>query len=277
MRVCHSSGGVSHPELQPSPGTGALQHQQTGSNSHRGRAQSQQQSPTRQTASHSQEGRTYGASLTTQDSHRQDSWRRDVLPEALPRTGVLESQRWDAQRSRLGQLRSWETAMPGPPDRQSSSGQQVLPREGKQWREAFRDVSTTEGFGHQESADLFPAQALHRTILEEAKPSLVTAVVGQNIQLVCKTGVSPLSRVEWMKNSRPVSSDRHTYQSDGSLVISHVEPQDAGTYTCRTSHGRTESRQIQLHITEHQSSALAEGERGRALHKAAQEHGGLSR
>lgn len=47
-----------------------------------------------------------------------------------------------------------------------------------------------------------------RTILEEAKPSLVTAVVGQNIQLVCKTGVSPLSRVEWMKNGRPVSSDR---------------------------------------------------------------------
>lgn len=47
-----------------------------------------------------------------------------------------------------------------------------------------------------------------RTILEEAKPSLVTAAVGQNIQLVCKTGVSPLSRVEWMKNSRPIFSDR---------------------------------------------------------------------
>ncbi|NXR30918.1 PPN protein, partial [Zosterops hypoxanthus] len=226
MRVCHSSGG------------------------------GQQQSPTRQTGSQSQEGRTYGASLPTQDSHRQDSWRRDVLPKALPRTGVVESQRWDTQRSSLGQLRPWETAMPGPSDRQRSSGHQGLPQEGKHAN------GITFSF---------------RTVLEEAKPSLVTAVVGQNIQLVCKTGMSPLSRVEWMKNSRPVSSDRHTYQSDSSLVISHVQPQDAGTYTCRTSDGRTESRQIQLHITEYQSSVLAEGERGRVLHKAEQQHGGLSR
>lgn len=48
---------------------------------------------------------------------------------------------------------------------------------------------------------------------------------------------------------------RHTYQSDSSLVISHVEPGDAGTYTCRTSDGSTESRQIQLQITGELSSA----------------------
>ncbi|NXM39917.1 PPN protein, partial [Gymnorhina tibicen] len=241
MRVCHSSVGGR-------------------------RAQGQQQTPTREAANHSQEGRTYGASHPTQHSHRQDSWRRDVLPESLPRTGVLESQRWDTRRSRLdslGQLRSWETAVPGPSDRQSSSGQQVLPREGKQGEEGSRSANgITFSF---------------RTILEEAKPSLVTAVVGQNIQLVCKTGVSPASRVEWMKNSRPVSSDRHTYQSDSSLVISHVEPEDAGTYMCLTSDGRMESRQIQLQITEHQSTVLAEGERGRVLHKADQQHQGLSR
>ncbi|XP_018763145.2 papilin isoform X6 [Serinus canaria] len=236
-------------------------------------AQGQQQSPTRETASHSQEGKTYGASLPKQDSR---SWRRDVLTEPVPRTGVLESQR--SRLDSLGQLSSWDTALPGPSDRQSSSGQQVLSREGKQWHEAFRaDVSVTEGFRHQESADLFPAQALHRTILEEGKPPLVTAVVGENIQLVCKTGVSPLSRVEWMKNSRPVSSDRHTYQSDSSLVISHVEPEDAGTYTCLTSDGGTETRQIQLQITEYQSTVLAEGERGRVLQEANQQRRGLSR
>ncbi|NXB58383.1 PPN protein, partial [Struthidea cinerea] len=236
MRVCHSSVG------------------------------GQQQSPTRETASQSQEGRTYGAAHPTQYSHRQDSWRRDVLPESLPRTGVLESQRWDTRQSRLdslGQLRPWETAVPGPSDRQSSSGQQVLPWEGKQGKEGSRSAN-----GITFSL---------RTILEEVKPSLVTAVVGQNIQLVCKTGMSPLSRVEWMKNSRPVSSDRHTYQSDSSLVISHVKPEDAGTYTCLTSDGRMESRQIQLQITEHQSTILAEGERGRVLHKADQQHRGLSR
>ncbi|NWW80141.1 PPN protein, partial [Climacteris rufus] len=241
MRVCHSSVG------------------------------GQQQSPTRESASHSQEGRTYGASHPRQDSHRQDSWRRDTLPESLPRTGVLQSQRWDTQQSRLdslSQLRSRETAVPAPSERQSSSGQQMLPREGKQWHKAFRADGSRSANGITFS---------FRTILEEAKPSLVTAVVGQNIQLVCKTGMSPLSRVEWMKNSRPVSSDRHTYQSDSSLVISHVEPQDAGTYTCLTSDGRTESRQIELQITEYQSTVQAEGERGRVLHKANQQHGEFSR
>ncbi|NXR83135.1 PPN protein, partial [Pycnonotus jocosus] len=241
MRVCHSSVGAR-------------------------RAQGQQQSPTRQTASHSQEGRTHGASLLVQGSHRQDSWRRDVLAEALPRTGVVESQRWNTQRSRLdslGQLRSWEGAMPRPSDRQSSHGQQGLSREGKQGEEGSRSANgITFSF---------------RTVLEEAKPSLVTAIVGQNIQLVCKTGVSPLYRVEWLKNSRPVSSDRHTYHSDSSLVISHVQPGDAGTYTCRTSDGSTETRQIRLQITESQSPVLAEGERGRVLPKAEQQHGGLSR
>ncbi|NWR97452.1 PPN protein, partial [Motacilla alba] len=218
----------------------------------------QQQSPTRETASHSQEGRTYGASLPKQDSH---SWRRDVLPEALPRTGVLESHR--SRLDSLGQLRSWEAALPGPSDRQSSGGRQVLSREGKQGEEGSKSANgITFSF---------------RTILEEGKPHLVTAVVGQNIQLVCKTGMSPLSRVEWMKNSRPVSSDRHTYQSDSSLVISHVVPEDAGTYTCLTSDGRTESRQIQLQITEYQSSVLAEGERGRVLQEANQQRRGLPR
>uniref|UniRef100_A0A669PKL9 Papilin, proteoglycan like sulfated glycoprotein n=1 Tax=Phasianus colchicus TaxID=9054 RepID=A0A669PKL9_PHACC len=47
-----------------------------------------------------------------------------------------------------------------------------------------------------------------RAILEEAKPSLVTADKGQNIQLVCKASMSPFSRVEWLKDGRPVSSDR---------------------------------------------------------------------
>ncbi|NXA06253.1 PPN protein, partial [Sapayoa aenigma] len=219
----------------------------------------QQQSPVRQSASHSQEGRTYGASHPTQDSHRQDSRRSEVLPESLPRTGRLESQHWNTRQSKLdslSQLHLWETAVPGPSERQSRSGQQVMPHEGK--------LANRITFSF-------------RTILEDAKPSLVTAVVGQNIQLVCKTGMSSLSTVEWRKNGQPVSSDRHTYQSDSSLVISHVKPEDAGTYTCLTTDGRTESRQIQLQITEYQSTVLAEGERGRVLYKENQQHQGLPR
>ncbi|KFP67699.1 Papilin, partial [Cariama cristata] len=175
-------------------------------------------------------------------------------------TGPLQRQHTGSH-SHTGDAR-----VPEPPERQSSSGQPALPREGKQQHKAFgAGVSMMEGF--LASADSFPVRALHRghrgeegsrgasgitfsfrAILEEAKPSLVTAVVGQNIQLVCKTGMSPFSRVEWMKDGQPVSSDRHTYQSDSSLVISHAKPEDAGTYTCLISDGRTESRQIRLQI-----------------------------
>ncbi|OPJ83012.1 papilin isoform A [Patagioenas fasciata monilis] len=244
-------------------------------------AQGPQQPPLTESASHSQEGRAYVASHPTQDSHRQDSWRSEVPPESLPRTGVLESQRWGTQQSRWdsrSQRHWWETAVPGPSQRQSNSAQQVPAHEGKQWHKAFgADVSMTEGFGHQVSADSFAAWTLHRTILEEAKPFPVTAVVGQNVQLVCKTGMSPFSRVEWMKDSQPVSSDRHTYHSDSSLVISRVKPEDAGTYACITSDGRTERRQIQLQIIEYQNAVLAEGERGQVLHKENQQHRELSR
>ncbi|NWH47729.1 PPN protein, partial [Fregata magnificens] len=244
MRACHKSVGVRD-------------------------AWGQQQPPLRESASHSQEGRAYGASRPTQDSHRQDSWRSEVLPESLPRTGVLESQRWGTQQSRLdslSQLHLWERAVPVPSERQSSSGQQVLPHEGKQGPRREEGGRGANGIAFS-----------FRAILEEAKPSLVTAAVGQNIQLVCKTGMSPFSRVEWMKDGRLVSSDRHTYQSDSSLVISHVKLEDAGTYTCLISDGRTESREIQLQIIEYQSAVLAEGERGRVLHKENQQHRELSR
>ncbi|NXL48427.1 PPN protein, partial [Podilymbus podiceps] len=271
MRACHNSVGVGPLEQQPSPGTGALQHQHTGSRAPTGDARGQQQPPPREPASHSQEGRAYGASHPTQDGHRWGSWNSEVLPEPLPRPGMLEGQRWGTQQSRpesLSQLRLWGTAGPGPSERQSSHGEQLLPREGKQWHKA----SGADGSrGANGTAFSF------RAVLEEAKPSLVTGVVGQNIQLVCKAGTSPFSSVEWMKDGRLVSSDRHTLQSDSSLVISHVKPEDAGTYTCLISGGRTERRQIQLQITEYQSAVLAEGERGRVLHKENQQHGELSR
>ncbi|NXJ79879.1 PPN protein, partial [Trogon melanurus] len=266
MRVCHSSGGASPLEHQPSSATGALQRQHVGSSSRTEDAQGQQQP--REPASHSQEGRAYGASRPTQDGHRQDSWRREVPPASLPRTGVLESQRWDTQQSSLSQLHLWEPVGPRSSERQGSSDQHVLTREGNQWHKAF---------GAEGSRGASEITFSFRAILEEAKPSLVTAAVGQNIQLVCKTGMSPFSRVEWMKDGRPVSSDRHTYHSDSSLVISHIRPEDAGTYTCLISDGRTESRQIRLQIIEYQSAVLAEGERGRVLQKENQQHREISR
>ncbi|NWS76488.1 PPN protein, partial [Crotophaga sulcirostris] len=266
MRTCHSPGRVSPPEHQSSSGTGALQRHHAASHSRTGGARSQQ-APPGEPASHSQEGRTHGDSHPVQDSRRQDSWRRELLPEPWPRASVLESQ--GPQQGRLGslsQLHAWRTAVPRPSQTPGSGGRQALPREGRPGHEAFQAGVGANGIFFS-----------FRAILEESKPSLVTAVMGQNIQLVCKTGMSPFSRVEWMKNGLPVSSDRHTHQSDNSLVISHITLEDAGTYTCLITDGRAESRQVQLHITEHQSAVLAEGERGQVLHKESQQHRELSR
>ncbi|KFQ57036.1 Papilin, partial [Nestor notabilis] len=185
-------------------------------------------------------------------------------------TGALQQQHTSSG-SRTGDAR-----VPGSSERQRSSSQQELPQEGKQGQKALgADISITEGFGHQAPAEVFPVQALHRglggeesssgangitfsfrAILEEANPSLVTVAVGQNVQLICRAGMSPFSRVEWMKDGRPVSSDRHTYQSDSSLVISLAKLEDAGTYTCLVSDRRTETRQIQLQIIAQGSSLM---------------------
>ncbi|NXJ15763.1 PPN protein, partial [Odontophorus gujanensis] len=258
MRVCHSSVGISPLEHQPSSGTGALQQQNTGSRSHMDAAQGKQHPLPRESSSRGQEGGVYGASHPTQNRRGENnSWRSEVLPETLKRSGVMENQQWGTQQSRLKNLShlhlTRETAEPGHSQKQSSSGQQVLPRV----------PGITFSF---------------RAILKEAKPSLVTAVMGQNVQLVCKASMSPFSKVEWVKDGQPVSSDRHTYQSDSSLVISHVKLEDAGTYTCLISDGRAERRrQIQLQIIEYQSAVLAEGERGQVLHKENQQHRELPR
>ncbi|NXX83824.1 PPN protein, partial [Urocolius indicus] len=239
MRACHSSGGGSPLQHQPSPGTRTLQHQHASSRSHPGAAQGQQQPPPGGTASHSQEGRAHRASEPTPASHRWDSWRSEVLP----RPGVLGSQPWDTQ----GRWGSWE-------EQQRSSSPQALPREGKERHTAL-------GAGDSRTVLSF------RAVLEEAKTSPVTAVVGQNIQLVCKRVTSPFSRVEWMKDGRPVSSDRHSHQPDSSLLISHLKPEDAGTYTCLTPDGKTESQHIQLQVTEYQST----GGRGQLLPREQQQ------
>nr|XP_025951590.1 papilin isoform X11 [Dromaius novaehollandiae] len=291
MRACQDPAGVSPLERQHAPRAGTLQHQRTDSHTHPGDARGEWQPSLRESASHSQEGRVYGALHPTRGSHRVDSWRSDVLSESLPRTGVLASQRWGARRAeaggerRLGHLSQphviQEAAVSEHSERQSGSGQQALPHEGEQWPKAFgADASVTEGLGHQASAGSFPARALHRAILEEGRPSLVTAAVGQNIQLFCRIGTFPFSRVEWMKDGQPVSSDRYTYQSDSSLVISHIKSEDTGTYTCLISNGRTERlerRQIQLQIIEYQGAVLAESERGRVIHKENEQHRELSR
>ncbi|NXG28222.1 PPN protein, partial [Dromaius novaehollandiae] len=256
MRACQDPAGVSPLERQHAPRAGTLQHQRTDSHTHPGDARGEWQPSLRESASHSQEGRVYGALHPTRGSHRVDSWRSDVLSESLPRTGVLASQRWGARRAEAGGER-----------RLGHLSQPHVIQEAADLEESSRGTSDEIAFSF-------------RAILEEGRPSLVTAAVGQNIQLFCRIGTFPFSRVEWMKDGQPVSSDRYTYQSDSSLVISHIKSEDTGTYTCLISNGRTERlerRQIQLQIIEYQGAVLAESERGRVIHKENEQHRELSR
>ncbi|XP_056403044.1 papilin isoform X2 [Hyla sarda] len=92
--------------------------------------------------------------------------------------------------------------------------------------------------------------SVYRFILDKAESSAMEAPIGQTIRLLCRVSDYPYPRVEWQKDGSPVSSTRHTYQSDSSLVINNVRPEDAGTYTCMVSSGnRRETHRVRLQVT----------------------------
>uniref|UniRef100_A0A5F8HLR9 Papilin, proteoglycan like sulfated glycoprotein n=1 Tax=Monodelphis domestica TaxID=13616 RepID=A0A5F8HLR9_MONDO len=98
-------------------------------------------------------------------------------------------------------------------------------------------------------------------VLDRTEYSGVQVTLGQMVRFFCVAGASP--DVKWQKNGKPVrSSNRYHLQLDGSLAISSVSEEDAGTYTCSTSvGGQDSSRQVQLWITGDDREAPAEAER----------------
>uniref|UniRef100_W5N748 Papilin n=1 Tax=Lepisosteus oculatus TaxID=7918 RepID=W5N748_LEPOC len=84
--------------------------------------------------------------------------------------------------------------------------------------------------------------------IDKSGPSSVEGRPGQTVRLPCR--VSPTSvSVEWRRNDRPLTSARHTQQSDGSLVISRLSSEDSGFYTCTASNGQQRvHRQLQLRV-----------------------------
>lgn len=91
--------------------------------------------------------------------------------------------------------------------------------------------------------------SLYRMILNKAESSSMESLIGQTVRLLCRVSDYPFPRVEWQKDGSPVSSTRHTYQSDSSLVISNVQAEDAGTYTCMVSNGnRRETHRVRLQV-----------------------------
>ncbi|XP_063803739.1 papilin isoform X2 [Pseudophryne corroboree] len=97
--------------------------------------------------------------------------------------------------------------------------------------------------------------SIYRIILDKAESSAMVASVGQTIRLLCRVSDYPFPRVEWQKDGSTVSSTRHTYQSDNSLVISHVRAEDAGSYMCMVSNGnRRETHRVQLEVNGRESN-----------------------
>ncbi|KAK9409767.1 papilin [Crotalus adamanteus] len=143
----------------------------------------------------------------------------------------------------------------------------------EEWRrESGTDGLTQRRFGYQIPQGSTFQYSLNRIFLDGSESSAVEAGLGQSIRLLCKTDNSHLSRVEWQKDGQPISSDRHTYQSDSSLVISHLRTEDAGIYTCILSNGRVERRQIELLIKEIPQSTLTQGRRHQLTHDQNPQH-----
>ncbi|XP_075783381.1 papilin isoform X2 [Pelodiscus sinensis] len=272
----------------------------SGSHPQEGEAQGQLQSSVGGSASHSQRGGTresFHFSQPGPDSHtpwqgtglhaRKDGWRRtlnvDIVPESSQRTG----QNWGSHHSatpgerRMDQSSQLhgrgETLVSGHSERQLTVNGQVVQHGHEQWRSSSGAAFPgADGLGHQTSPGSTLQRNLYRVILEGAESSVVEAALGQTIHLLCKAGGSSFHRTEWQKDGKPLSSDRHTYQSDSSLVISRFMAEDAGMYTCVTSNGKMESRQIQLRIKD-RGSPLTEGIRGQLFPGLNHPHRDLTR
>ncbi|XP_020030715.2 papilin isoform X1 [Castor canadensis] len=100
----------------------------------------------------------------------------------------------------------------------------------------------------------------YRNSLADLEPSLVQATLGQLVQLFCPGDTSPEPQARWQKDGRPISSDRHQLQSDGSLVIGPLRAEDAGTYSCGSRRPGHDPQKIQLRIRGDDMAVLSETE-----------------
>ncbi|XP_073098257.1 papilin isoform X6 [Manis javanica] len=98
----------------------------------------------------------------------------------------------------------------------------------------------------------------HRTSSAGVEPALVQAALGQLAQLFCPDDASLDPHARWQKDGQPVSSDRHKLQPDGSLVISPLRAEDAGTYSCGGTRPGRDSQKIRLQISGGDTAVLAE-------------------
>ncbi|XP_037688264.1 papilin isoform X3 [Choloepus didactylus] len=170
--------------------------------------------------------------------------------------------------SRSQQETSWHLA--------GATGQRrPLPSGGLWWRDpepGLREAHHPQALGerHGPSAPAVggdvgrpvpPSHSSHyRISFAGPEPSLVQAALGQPVRLFCPDDASPDAPAGWQKDGRPVSSDRHRLQPDGSLVISPLRAEDAGTYSCGSPGPGRDSQMVQLRITGGDVATLSEVE-----------------
>ncbi|XP_047351251.1 Down syndrome cell adhesion molecule-like protein Dscam2 isoform X6 [Vespa velutina] len=80
----------------------------------------------------------------------------------------------------------------------------------------------------------------------------VRAIAGMDMTITCPYSGYPITTVEWSRGGVELPLDiRHRVDSGGHLTIGHVDPNDAGTYTCkvRARSGETASRDIRLTVS----------------------------
>ncbi|XP_060617227.2 papilin isoform X2 [Anolis sagrei] len=262
MKMCHG----------PLEGSDLRHHHHHASVS---RIHSDSQQPAREATGHRHQGGggaafhagAQGGSETSAGQHHTErSWTRTMnigaAPESPLETGMHSAIDVGRRRDPANHLHGLGgTLSSGHSERWMTMNGQTVHHERESWRrESGADGSVVNEFEHQASPALPFQQSLNRVLLDGSS-STAEAGLGQSIRLLCKAGSSHFSRIEWLKDGRPVSSDRHTYQSDSSLVISQLRAEDAGLYVCIISNGRTERRQIELRIKETPGSTVAQGSR----------------
>ncbi|XP_039739651.1 papilin isoform X2 [Pteropus medius] len=137
----------------------------------------------------------------------------------------------------------WRDSEPGPGDSyhtqalgEQPGGQELGPSAPGLGRDAGRPVPPS----HSSS---------YRISLAGSEPSLVQAALGHVVRLFCPDDTSLDPHTRWQKDGQPISSDRHRLQPDGSLVISPLWAEDAGTYSCGSIGPGRDSQKIHLRIT----------------------------
>ncbi|XP_072819476.1 papilin isoform X2 [Vicugna pacos] len=148
----------------------------------------------------------------------------------------------------------WRDQEPGPGavDRRQAFGEQPRGQElGPSAPGLSRDAGRPAPPSHSSS---------YRITLSGLEPSLVQAALGQLVRLFCPNDTSLDPHAGWQKNGQPISSDRHKLQPDGSLVISPLQAEDAGTYSCGSTRPDHDSQKIQLRITGGDVAVLSEAE-----------------